>query len=272
LADGSPKPIEDKTDWARLRAMTDEEVTAAAMSDPDARPMTPEQLRTARRVPRTKTLRRALSLTQEEFAARYHIPIGTLRDWEQGLRSEPVRTGRTCASRRGRLTIKIKKRGGEGAFYAFGIMGNHCEVSAGRLVWLAAGGGRYSPRHRRSSQRIPLGSGSYLLRTVKNYDRLHGRRPRNQEAPMTTVTISLPESLKAFIDHQLATKGYGNVSEYFRSLLTRRPEGRRRRPAGGAAAGRPGGGADIPLTPEFWKDLKAEARGIAAKHEARKRP
>jgi hypothetical protein len=32
------------------------------------------------------------------------------------------------------------------------------------------------------------------------------------------------------------------------------------------------GGADIPLTPEFWKDLKAEARGIAAKHEARKRP
>ena len=36
---------------------------------------------------------------------------------------------------------------------------------------------------------------------------------------MTTVTISLPESLKAFIDHQLATKGYGNVSEYFRSLL-----------------------------------------------------
>ena len=54
LPDGSTKPLEDKTDWARLRAMTDEEVTAAAMSDPDARPMTPEQLRTARRVPRAK--------------------------------------------------------------------------------------------------------------------------------------------------------------------------------------------------------------------------
>ena len=36
---------------------------------------------------------------------------------------------------------------------------------------------------------------------------------------MTTVTISLPETLKAFIDEQLATKGYGNVGEYFRSLL-----------------------------------------------------
>jgi putative transcriptional regulator len=93
LPDGATKALEDKTDWARLRAMTDEEVTAAALSDPDARPMTPEQLRTARRVPRTKTLRRALSLTQEEFAARYHIPLGTLRDWEQG-RCEPDQPAR----------------------------------------------------------------------------------------------------------------------------------------------------------------------------------
>ena len=67
LSDGSTSPLKDKTDWARLRAMTDEEVTAAAISDPDARPMTPQQLRAARRVPRTKTLRRALALTQERF-------------------------------------------------------------------------------------------------------------------------------------------------------------------------------------------------------------
>ena len=93
LSDGSTTPLRDKTDWARLRAMTDEEVTAAAMSDPDARPMTPEQLRAARRVPRTKTLRRALALTQEEFAVRYHIPLGTLRDWEQG-RCEPDQPAR----------------------------------------------------------------------------------------------------------------------------------------------------------------------------------
>jgi putative transcriptional regulator len=43
--------------------------------------------------PRSKTLRRALGLTQEEFAARYRIPIGTLRDWEQG-RTEPDATSR----------------------------------------------------------------------------------------------------------------------------------------------------------------------------------
>ena len=71
-----------------MRPMTEEEIKAAAAVDPDARPMTAEELRTARRVPRIKSLRRALGLTQQEFAARYHIPLGTLRDWEQG-RTEP---------------------------------------------------------------------------------------------------------------------------------------------------------------------------------------
>ena len=73
--------------------MTSEEIEAAAARDPDARPFTPEELAKAQRVPRIKTLRRALALTQEQFAARYHIPIGTLRDWEQG-RSEPDQPAR----------------------------------------------------------------------------------------------------------------------------------------------------------------------------------
>ena len=44
-------------------------------------------------MPRVKTLRRALDLTQQEFAARYQIPLGTLRDWEQG-RTEPDQPAR----------------------------------------------------------------------------------------------------------------------------------------------------------------------------------
>jgi putative transcriptional regulator len=76
-----------------LAPMTPEEVEAAAAADPDARPFTAEELAKVRRVPRAKTLRRALGLTQEEFAGRYHIPIGTLRDWEQG-RSEPDQPAR----------------------------------------------------------------------------------------------------------------------------------------------------------------------------------
>ena len=82
-----------KHDWGRFDALTDEEVHAAALADPDAQPLTEERLARMKRVPRARILRRALGLTQEEFAARYHIPIGTLRDWEQG-RSEPDKPAR----------------------------------------------------------------------------------------------------------------------------------------------------------------------------------
>jgi putative transcriptional regulator len=41
----------------------------------------------------TRSALLALALTQEESAARYHIPFGTLRDWEQG-RSEPDQPAR----------------------------------------------------------------------------------------------------------------------------------------------------------------------------------
>ena len=78
---------------ATMRPTTEADIEAAAWADPDARPLTPEELAKARRVPRIKTLRRALGLTQEEFAAGYHIPVGTLRDWEQG-RSKPDQPAR----------------------------------------------------------------------------------------------------------------------------------------------------------------------------------
>lgn len=64
--------------------MTNEEIEAAALGDPDAQPLTDDALKRLRPVARIKTLRRAIGVTQEEFAARYHIPLGTLRDWEQG--------------------------------------------------------------------------------------------------------------------------------------------------------------------------------------------
>lgn len=84
MPDGSARPFPDTP----MRPMTEAEVEAAAARDSDARPFTPEELAKAKRIPRARTLRRALGLTQEEFAARYRIPLGTLRDWEQG-RSEP---------------------------------------------------------------------------------------------------------------------------------------------------------------------------------------
>ena len=80
--------MKTRHDWSAVDALTEEQVHAAALADPDAQPLTEERLAKMRRVPRTKSIRRALGVSQEEFAARHHIPIGTLRDWEQG-RFEP---------------------------------------------------------------------------------------------------------------------------------------------------------------------------------------
>ena len=94
LPDGSTRPFPpDDTDWTALRTMTEEEINAAALTDPDNPPLTPERAKHLKRVPRVKVIRRALKLTQEEFAARFHIPLGTLRDWEQG-KTEPDQAAR----------------------------------------------------------------------------------------------------------------------------------------------------------------------------------
>ncbi len=71
-----------------LRPMSTEAVEKAARADPDAQPLTPADFKRMKARPRVQIIRRALDLTQEEFAERYHIPLGTLRDWEQG-RAEP---------------------------------------------------------------------------------------------------------------------------------------------------------------------------------------
>jgi putative transcriptional regulator len=75
-------------DWAAFDALTDEEVMTAALADPDAQPRTPEQLGRGRRISTAKFTRFKLGLSQEQFAERFGIPIGTLRDWEQH-RSKP---------------------------------------------------------------------------------------------------------------------------------------------------------------------------------------
>jgi putative transcriptional regulator len=70
------------------RPMSADAIERAALADRDAQPLTEADLKRMKRTPQAKIIRRALELTQEEFATRYHIPLGTLRDWEQG-RAEP---------------------------------------------------------------------------------------------------------------------------------------------------------------------------------------
>ena len=70
------------------RASSKKTAPDTAKPDPENPPLTKKRRGKMRRVPQVKVLRRALGLTQEQFSELYQIPLGTLRDWEQG-RSQP---------------------------------------------------------------------------------------------------------------------------------------------------------------------------------------
>lgn len=102
---GDP-PIKTDTDWDAVDALTGEEIHAAALSDPDAQPLplgSDEEMAKLGfiRIPNVKKLRERLGMTQEAFAAAYRIPVGTLRDWEQGRKrpDAPARAYLTVIAR-----------------------------------------------------------------------------------------------------------------------------------------------------------------------------
>jgi antitoxin ParD1/3/4 len=83
---------------------------------------------------------------------------------------------------------------------------------------------------------------------------------------MTTVTISIPESLKSFVDKQIKRKGFGNVSEYFRTLIRSAQEQEADSRLESLLVEGLDSGREIELNKEFWKDLKTEATHLLKKH------
>lgn len=83
-------PVGD-TNWEEFDFLTDEEVELGALSDPDALPTEPEALTLFRRVSEVQQIRERLSLSQEEFAEVFHLPLETIQNWEQSRqRPDPV--------------------------------------------------------------------------------------------------------------------------------------------------------------------------------------
>jgi putative transcriptional regulator len=104
---GGFKESSEQYDWGAADAMTDEEVVRAARADPDAQPLSDAQLQRMKR-PNPKVVRRALGLSQEEFAERFKIPVDTLRDWEQG-RVEPDQAARAYLMVIARIPDAVRK-------------------------------------------------------------------------------------------------------------------------------------------------------------------
>jgi antitoxin ParD1/3/4 len=90
------------------------------------------------------------------------------------------------------------------------------------------------------------------------------------------MTISLPDSLKEFIDREVETKGYGNVSEYVRGLLRQAQANEADAQLEALLAEGLVKGKDIPLSPEFWSQVRRDAAKVLAgqkqPRKARSRP
>ena len=84
---GAPFRLSDR-ERARLKNVSDAEAESRALSDPDNPPLSKEQLKRMVLAREVRLIREKTGLSQPQFAARFHIGLARLRDFEQA-RSEP---------------------------------------------------------------------------------------------------------------------------------------------------------------------------------------
>jgi putative transcriptional regulator len=90
--------MNDKTDWAALKKMTESEIELAAKSDPDAPLLSDYELSQFKRVKPVqeidvREIRTKLHLSQEKFAIFFGVSKRTIQEWEQH-RKRPNATSR----------------------------------------------------------------------------------------------------------------------------------------------------------------------------------
>lgn len=78
---------------------------------------------------------------------------------------------------------------------------------------------------------------------------------------MSTMNISLPDSLKSFVDEQVSKRGYGTMSEYVRELIRKDQERLHLRElllTGAVSA------PTAPVDAVYFEDLRKKVRQAAA--------
>jgi putative transcriptional regulator len=75
------------TDWNKIDALSDGDISRQIAANPDAAPDTAPEID-------VRAIRRAVGMTQAEFAAAYQFSIRTVQQWERGAKrpSGPART------------------------------------------------------------------------------------------------------------------------------------------------------------------------------------
>jgi len=94
LPNGSYEQVSDKSNIGMLKTIKHDDIEVAAASDPDNLPLNSEDIKNLKPLSRVKIIRGAMKMTQEEFAAKFHLSLSALRDWEQG-RYQPDQAARS---------------------------------------------------------------------------------------------------------------------------------------------------------------------------------
>jgi antitoxin ParD1/3/4 len=82
------------------------------------------------------------------------------------------------------------------------------------------------------------------------------------------MNVSLPETMKEFVDEQVQSGGYGSASEYIRDLVRRDQKERKEAHLETLLLDGLNSGEDIPITPEFWGKLRADLSARRAKKKS----
>ena len=85
----------------------------------------------------------------------------------------------------------------------------------------------------------------------------------------TSMNISLPETMKEFVDEQVQSGGYGSASEYIRELVRRDQKERTEARLEALLLEGLNSGDAVPITPEFWGKLRSDLNARRAKKKSR---
>jgi antitoxin ParD1/3/4 len=86
---------------------------------------------------------------------------------------------------------------------------------------------------------------------------------------MTTMNISVPDDMKAFVEAEMAQEGYASASEYLRTLIRDAQKRRAKRELEAKFREALESGPATPMTREDWDSVEKEAMGRLAREQSR---
>lgn len=86
---------------------------------------------------------------------------------------------------------------------------------------------------------------------------------------MTSLNISLPQSLKDFVEEQVKAGGYSTPSEYMRELLRQDQKRRAKEKLEAMLLEGINSGTPIEVNDEYWERKRALVRKLAARKAAK---